>query len=293
MNNLDLKINNLVLKFKNNTNQDKKLILKIYFLTYYRVLKNYFISIVRNFKRSQTFTKERYDRIWSIDRIKEMYSTDSSQNIRLFNFKKKFFLAPEALMSRVYQTMHAELISDTNPETILEVGCGQGFHLKLLSSMFPNKIFYGIDQSKSGIDFARDKIIGMKLDDEITQPLDYKYYMPQNKNLFYKLQDATNLEFENNSIDFVYTNLALEQMDNIKFKVLKEIKRVSKKNILLIEPFKNFNRFGAKFFHHRSKKYFSLNVADIEDEDYKVVKIIDKIPGYISLGVAGLLLKKK
>ena len=290
---IEKKINELVYVFQKNNKKNSQIFFKFFFTTYYRVIKNYFFSIFKNFKRSQQFTKNRYDRIWSDDKIQEMYNSENYTSQQIFTYKKKSFLAPESMQSRVFQTIHAETVTQLDPQSILEVGCGQGFHLKLLSSLFPQKKFYGIDQSVSGINFANQKIKNLKLTKDITYPLGYNYLDNNGDNLSYEVQDAKKLKFDNNSIDFIYTNLALEQMDNIKFEVLSEIKRVSKKYVLLIEPFKNLNNTGAKFFHHRSKKYFSLNYNELEDANFKILNIIDKIPHKISLGAGALLLEKK
>ena len=84
--------------------------------------------------------------------------------------------------------------------------------------------------------------------------------------MVYSLGDAKALNFRENEIDFVYTILALEQMDDIKLKVLKELKRVAKKKIVLIEPFPELNR--------------------------RVIKFITNVPTKVSLGYGMLVLVK-
>lgn len=82
-------------------------------------------------------------------------------------------------------------------------------------------------------------------------------------------------------------------MDNIKYEVLSEIKRVAKKYIILIEPFKNLNSFGLRYLHHKSKQYFSLNYKDLEDKNFEIIEFYDQLPALLSLNYGMLVLKRK
>ena len=104
--------------------------------------------------------------------------------------------------------------------------------------------------------------------------------------------DAQYLNFPSQSFDLVYTVLALEQMSNIEMKVIDQLKRVSKKYILLIEPFENLNKNGMRYLHHASKKYFSLNPENIECNNWKIKEYNFDFPNYISLKSGYLLLEK-
>lgn len=145
---------------------------------------------------------------------------------------------------------YKELISsikDLRIESVLDVGCGEGFTLNKLSENKIGKRLEGIDFQKSAIE------IGRKLHPHL------------------KLETGTiyDLSFKDNSFDLVMATEVLEHLEDPR-KGLKELIRVSKKYLLLSvpnEPFfmianflrgKNLNRWGndTGHIHHWSSKSF-------------------------------------
>lgn len=111
---------------------------------------------------------------------------------------------------------------------LLDVGCGNGFF-----SYYFEKIC-----DATGIDYS-EKMIKRN-------PAQKKYVM-----------DATNMKFEDNSFDIVFCNAFLHHVDNVN-RVIEEMKRVSKKHVVILEP----NRNNPLMF------LFSL----IVEEERKVLK---------------------
>lgn len=99
-------------------------------------------------------------------------------------------------------------------EKILEVGCGNGRNLQLLSD--EGVKLYGIDISNEGIKKASNRYIGL-----------------------FTCGSAKKLPFGDNSFDIVYSVHALEQMVGIRKEVIDEIYRVLKPGgiYLCFEPF--------------------------------------------------------
>lgn len=46
------------------------------------------------------------------------------------------------------------------PETILDVGCGNGHTIEYLNKLWPDTLYYGVDLSDVAIDLAREKVPG-------------------------------------------------------------------------------------------------------------------------------------
>ncbi len=291
MDNYKKEINFIVNYYKNSIEQEKFTIL-IAFVKDYLLKLRVFISLYfRSFKRTQKFTKDRYIRIWQVSDFKNHFDIKSKKNISL-HYYENLFLSSNSLTTKIQQFLIIKKIHELKPNSVLEVGCGPGITLKLLSDVYEKIQFCGIDQSEVGIDFAKN-FNNKKLDFIFTEKLnfDFKYIAETNTKL--EVQDAKKLKYINQSFDLVFTNLALEQMNNIKLEVLSEIKRISKKYIILIEPFKNLNKFGIRYLHHTSKQYFNLNHKDLQDDEFEIIDFYDELPALLSLNYGMLVLKRK
>lgn len=138
-------------------------------------------------------------------------------------------------------------IKDFEIESVLDVGCGEGFTLNKLSEEGIGKKLEGVDFLKTAID------LGKKAHPKLTL----------NQGNIYKL------EYKNNSFDLVMATEVLEHLEDPR-KGLKELIRVSKKYLLLSvpnEPFfmganflrgKNWSRWGNDIEHiqHWTSKRF-------------------------------------
>ncbi len=129
-------------------------------------------------------------------------------------------------------------IKDLKVDSILDVGCGEGFTLQRLYENKIGKRLEGLDHQKIAIE------IGRKIHPHL------------------KLETGTiyDLSFKDNSFDLVMATEVLEHLEDPK-KALKELVRVSKKYLLLSvpnEPFfmianllrgKNLSRWGNDIEH--------------------------------------------
>ncbi|MHC4259290.1 MAG: class I SAM-dependent methyltransferase [Planctomycetota bacterium] len=92
---------------------------------------------------------------------------------------------------------------------LLDVGCGNGFFSYYFEKMCDT----------TGIDYS-EKMIQLN-------PITQKYVM-----------DAKDLKFKNDSFDIVFCNAFLHHVDNVNA-VVKEMKRVSRKHVIILEPNRN------------------------------------------------------
>lgn len=116
--------------------------------------------------------------------------------------------------------------------SVLDVGCGEGFTLKILKGKGIGRVHQGIDYSKKAIE------IGKK----------------DNPELKLQVGDIYNLKFKDNSFDLVVSTEVFEHLDEPE-KALSEIKRVSRKYILLSVPnepwfyLSNYTQWGKDIGH--------------------------------------------
>ncbi len=116
------------------------------------------------------------------------------------------------LIDRFQDSVAAE-VKKLKPESLLSVGCGEGFDLKHVISFFKPRRVVGVDFDNGALKYARMQLPGVN----------------------FKKANATRLPFKDKEFDLV---LALEVIEHIKEfeKVLDEIKRVAKKFALITVP---------------------------------------------------------
>ncbi len=111
-------------------------------------------------------------------------------------------------------------IMDVMPETkglkVLDAGCGEGHLIEMLNTKFPENKYYGADVTEVALKRARGRC-----------PL-----------ADFRLEDLSDLKFEDKYFDVVIITEVLEHIFDYK-KVITELKRVLKKGGILIITFPN------------------------------------------------------
>lgn len=181
------------------------------------------------------------------------------------NFAKHTSKNPiqKALIRNFYSKFFS-LIKPIKPESILDVGCGEGFSLVQLKQKGVGKKLEGVEYSKTAI------ALGKKVDPK----------------LIIKFGTVYDLPYKNNSFDLILCTEVLEHLDD-PGKALSEILRVSKRHILFSvpnEPFfmlsnllrgKNLKRFGNDEGHINHFTIYSLQKL-LKRNGYKIKKL--KLP---------------
>jgi ubiquinone/menaquinone biosynthesis C-methylase UbiE len=118
-----------------------------------------------------------------------------------------------------------------NPEgKLVDLGCGSGNLLVLISKKYPNLELIGVDISSEILELAKLKTQENELID----------------NVDFRVGGADNLPFPDNSVDFIISSLSLHHWKDPSI-VFKETHRVLKQNGVL-EIF-DFRRDSRKFFY--------------------------------------------
>ena len=116
-------------------------------------------------------------------------------------------------------TFNFNLINLKRVKSFIDIGCGNGRHLKSLSSKLYNCNLIGIDHSSKEID---------QLNSE------FKNYICKNQNNYEFIEgDIRELNIENSSQDLVICSEVLEHVPNFE-RVLNECKRILKPNGVLL-----------------------------------------------------------
>jgi ubiquinone/menaquinone biosynthesis C-methylase UbiE len=196
--------------------------------------------------------------------------------------------------SRLRSLLFAAVIEESKPRKILEVGSGNGINLLMLAGVFPDISFTGLELTQAGIDAAQSVQAQTALP---TRLADY-IPLPQADPLAFKRidfirGDATAMPFEDGSFDLVFTVLAVEQMERVRHKALAEIGRVTKRHLLMLEPFRDVNSTGLRRLYVLSRNYFRGSIAELGDFGMTPVWATDDFPQEAFLGSALVLSEKR
>ncbi|MEK7071887.1 MAG: class I SAM-dependent methyltransferase [Patescibacteria group bacterium] len=137
---------------------------------------------------------------------------------------------------------------DISPRTILDVGCGIGRTMSKFKELGFKVI--GVDNSETSIDFC------------------------QKKGLEAILMDASNMNFQDNSFDVVFAEGLLEHFENYG-PLVKEMIRVSKKHILLVQP--NCHSLCGKILNIAIE---TLTKGNIKEIPYRMEEYIESFRKY-------------
>ena len=273
-----------------NFKEDKNL--SIYF-KYIKIFYKKFKFYLKSFNRkiSPEIREKTYDDACQSNINDFKFWFNKEKTTQLFSYKNNMFIASGGLTQRIWQYYLFRCLEKTSPSKVLEIGSGNGINLCLFSSYFEEINFTGIDISLKGVENSI-KLKNKILDESffLGWPLPLKNKKPGK--ISFEKCNATKLNFNNQEFDFVYSILALEQMDDIKDKVITEMVRVSNKYVMLIEPFKEYNNSILKFFHHKGSKYFSYTKKNLSDFNLKILEVFEDHPNKVTLGVCAILCEK-
>ena len=159
--------------------------------------------------------------------IKLSYDIQSGSYIKNYNYFKS-----KKILSQVIKE-----INSTNYKSLMDFGCGEltNFYTLIDNIKTKNKLFVAYDLSFSRI------LIGKN------------FLKKKNKKIQLKLfsNNSIKIPLPDNSIDVVTSCHALEPNKNNAYKILKELWRISKKKLILLEP---NNKLGDELIKKRFKE---------------------------------------
>lgn len=151
-----------------------------------------------------------------------VHQPSSAVNLQTDNYKKHTRKNPlqRLFINRFYAIVLQEA-KNIAPETILDVGCGEGFTLKRLQDV-------GIGKTLEGVDFSEIALrIGTR-----TFP-----------NFAFKQGNAYDLPYNDSSVDLVFCLEVLEHLENPR-RALEELSRVTKEYAIISVPNEPFFMLG-------------------------------------------------
>lgn len=243
-----------------------------------------------SFGGRQYKVKNTYENFWGSTETGTHLSTKGKTTPCLWGEDR--MLARGIGTKRVHLLLLKRALEAVKPESVLEVGSGYGINLFVLAGYFPEIHFSGVELTRHGV-LAAQKIGRMSsMPKEIIDfAQDHILDTAAHRRVNFSQGSAMQLPFPDNSFDVLYTVLALEAMEEIRHLALRELSRVARKYVIMIEPFLDFNDGGIRYYYHTSHQYFRGKIDELKQDGLDPLVVYSDIPHKIRLWPALVIAK--
>jgi SAM-dependent methyltransferase len=244
-------------------------------------------------KRTSEVIRSSYGPKWAEIGYAQYDPSREHDNYAPWFWGERRFLASTYGSARFRHLLIAALIEKLQPKSVLEVGCGDGINLLLLANRFPEVKFAGVDLTDSGPRLFSELKQGEGLPGNLAA---YAPLPPRDPEGFKRVEihqgSAAQLGFADGSFDLVMSVLALEQMERIRAQALGEMARVAAKWTLMIEPFRDVNRYLWPRLNIIRQDYFQGRIDELPQVGLEPILATDDFPQEIHLRACLTLCRK-
>jgi SAM-dependent methyltransferase len=187
-----------------------------------------------------------------------------------------------------------DILERLRPQDLCEVGAGSGRNLIYMAARFPATKCTGYELTRNGVAIANAL---STLDDLPTTGYGKFYHinpagMENVRRAYFVQASAFKLPAANQSHDVVYTFAALEQMQLGVDAALAELRRITKRYVLLFEPFADYNdRLGRTYLWARN--YFRMRLDELPRHGFEIVRTWRLVPVKPTFAYSFALLKPR
>ena len=146
--------------------------------------------------------------------------SDNNQNLTHYNDQYSYDIEYKYKTNTRYQRYLVELLEkemDHIPDSVLDVGCGQGLNTVKFAEDWPNAKIVGVDLSDIGIEYAE------------------RHYGASNENVSFICGDVSNMLDDNEKFDLVCAFELLEHIEDWE-KVATVMTKISNRYIMVSVP---------------------------------------------------------
>lgn len=228
--------------------------------------------------RGRDMVEDKYDAIWRRSVEEELTASRPTP----FEWSRGGFVAHSIVRKRVHQLLLVRVLEALQPRSALEVGCGNGLNLLLLSGHFPAVTFSGLELTSAGAQAARDLTQAPTLPDAVREFAVARLHDPgAHRRVSIVRGSAEHLPYRSGGFDLVFTVLALEQMRSIQHAALSELRRVSAGHVVMIEPFYDWNVDGLRRRYITASDYFDARVDELRAYGFEPVFVMSDVPNKV------------
>lgn len=241
--------------------------------------------LMKRYRRTQAGIEWNYTRQWSSVSLEKQFSNTGSNPVPC-EWRGQGMLAYGFGTKKLHQALLFRVLEQCAPQSVLEVGFGNGINLFLMACRFPEISFSGVELTEGGVMAAKAVVKESTLPEfiSVVSPEPLKDFSAHTK-VDLRKASAADLPFKDNSFDLVFTSLALEQMEEVRTRALKEIQRVSKKYVAMLEPFRDWNNDGLRRDYIIANDYFAAWIDDLPRYGLRPVFTTADIPNKLRMRV--------
>lgn len=236
----------------------------------------------RSAPRHQADVAANYTRFWSRD-LAELWAP----KVVPFEWGGEGLLMHSIARRRLNHLLLARALRATGARQVLDVGAGTAFHPFLLAVQHPDLDLTAVELTEGGIEAAsgvrRSRVLPDIIASFAAGPI-VDCQAHQRVGLI--RASAERLPFADGSFDAVCTVLALEQMEAIRDRALSEIRRVTRRWVIMIEPFQDLNSAGSRSDYVRARGYFGETIDGLNGHGLAPRAVYRDIPNKLTLHVA-------
>ena len=228
--------------------------------------------LLPQFRRNKPEIEREYAEVWDGVGFENYRLEPPPTDGAPWRWRQKRWIASRFGGARVKLLLAMRVIELTNPQNVLEVGSGNGVNLLFLAGRFPGIRFEGLELTEQGVRAGQ----GFQAAHE-NFPAQNAAYSPlpvEDDTAFRRVTftqgSAQKLPFADSSFDLVLTVLALEQMEVIRGDAMREIARVARRHVLMIEPFADGNDEALRRRYVASRDYLRARIDDLAGYGLKV-----------------------
>ncbi len=240
--------------------------------------------------RNEVFVTREYSKRWA-DKHDEMVEAHP----RLEKFDDRLVLVRSIDHRKFLISYINDVVNSIHPKTVLEVGSGNGLNVLALAVVNPKlKKIVGIELTDNGIEFSKLSLANPPIEA-------LKYLTGQDEQLIKKRLMETeidfvkgnilNMQFTNNSFDFAFSCVTIEQIPRDYLKAFSEINRVVRGHALFLEAFKEAQENIFNHLYLVSKDYFRASFKEVEKAGLQILKLKPLRLRKLKFRTAGLLCK--
>ena len=235
-----------------------------------------------DFRQAQTVVDATYSKVWSRDLADLLTS-----KIIAYEWGAEGIMMQSLARRRVNHLLLVRALYATGALRVLEVGMGNGSNLALLAAQRPDLRLTGVELTSSGVRAAQ-ALVGAPVLPPALAGLSTEPIVAASTRGQVELVQGTAaaLPFTDGSFDAVCTVLALEQMEAIRDTALAELRRVTSRWVIMLEPFRDLNLEGARSDYVRANDYFSETTEGLVTHGLTPRVVYRDFPNKLKLHIA-------